>query len=451
MKKRRVADPLISQIELSLDLGQFISYSQSWDFVKDLEDTKNMIDDLIESGQVDRAVKLYEMFLSGCYEKIEEIDDSGGNLGMFFQDLFLAWVKARQKAGHAAEETVGDIHNWMENDDYGFCYDIEKEVAKVLNKEGFLLFREHFQDRFKKAFAPFESKKPKYIYDYPSGVFRNADILKDIYIAKRDVKAYLALCEKVGTTPKDCEQIASLQKSKRRYDDALVWAEKGLKLEKEREWGNQSSYTLTGIRQELFAKLGRGEDALESAWSEFKEYPSKHAYDRLTKYIPKNDLHHWHEKAIHEAKKTSLSGFVEICTETKEWDVLSEHIIAVENEKLEKISHYITEKAAKGLAKKHSQAAAKIFAALGMRIVQSGKSKYYQYALEHFRNAKAFYERAGCEQVWLSLVDRVRENHSRKYSFIGDFEEIVAGRAPESPESFEKRVRMRWKKQTSKC
>jgi hypothetical protein len=242
MKKKRNVDPLISQIELVLDLGQFISYNQSWDFVHDLEDTKNKIDDLMESGKADRAVRLYEMFLSGCYEKAEEIDDSGGNLGMFFQDLFLSWIKARQKAGRAAEETVGEILNWMENDDYGFCYDIEKEVAKVLNKAGFLLFRQHFQDRFEEAFAPFESKKARFIYDYPADVYLSANTLKDIYVAKKDVKAYLTLCEKVGTTPKDCEHIASLQKTKRHYEDALTWAEKGLKLEKEREWGNQSSY-----------------------------------------------------------------------------------------------------------------------------------------------------------------------------------------------------------------
>ena len=450
MKKKRNADPLISQIELVLDLGQFISYNQSWDFVHDLEDIKEKIDDLMESGEADRTVRLYEMFLSGCYEKVEEVDDSGGNLGMFFQDLFLSWITARQEAGHPAEETVGDILNWMENDDYGFCHDIEKEVAKVLNKAGFLLFRQHFQDRFEEAFAPFESRETRYIYDYPAAVYLSANTLKDIYVAKKDVKAYLALCEKVGTTPKDCENIASLQKTKRHYEDALIWTEKGLKLEKAREWGNQSSYQLTDIRQELFNKLGRREDALESAWTEFMEYPSKIGYDRLRKYVRKEDFRHWHEKAIQEAKKNSLSAFIEICTAAKDWGVLSEHIVDVETDELEKISHYTTEKAAKGLTRKHAQAAAKIYAALGMRIIKSGKSKYYGYALEHFRNSKKLYEKAGCEQMWLALVDRVRKDHSRKYSFIGDFEEIAAGHRPELPESFEKRAKKRWEKQTLK-
>jgi Tfp pilus assembly protein PilF len=85
---------------------------------------------------------------------------------------------------------------------WGIPNDIEKEVAKVLNNAGFFLFRQHFQDRFEEAFAPFESKEPKHIYDYPPDVYRNANILKDINVAKKDVKAYLALCDKVGTNPK---------------------------------------------------------------------------------------------------------------------------------------------------------------------------------------------------------------------------------------------------------
>jgi tetratricopeptide (TPR) repeat protein len=450
MKKKRNVDPLISQIELALDLGRFVSYNDSWDFVRSLEDAKTRIDALIEGREADRAVLLYELFLSGCYEKAEEIDDSGGDLGMFFQELFLAWITARQTAGRPAEETVGEILNWMENDDYGFCHKMEKEVGRVLNKEGFLLFRQHFQERFEEAFAPFKSKESRFIYDYPAGVYLSADTLKGIFVAKKDVKAYLGLCEKVGITPKDCEHIATLEKDKRQYADALTWAEKGLKLEKERKWGNQSSYALTDIRQELLNKLGRREDALGSAWSEFKKYPSKYGYDRLTKYVPKEDFRHWHEKAIQEAKKTSLSAFIEICTATKEWEVLSEHILDVGDDKLEQISHYTTEQAAKGLSRKYAQAAAKIYAALGMRIIRSGKSKYYHYALEHFRDAKKLYERARCDPMWLALVDRVRKDHSRKYSFIGDFEEIAASKHPKAPETFEKRARKRWKEQTLK-
>jgi hypothetical protein len=137
MGKRKKSDPLISALECALDLGEFIPYNRSWDFVRGLEEVKHKIDTLVKDGQAERAVSLYEIFLSGCYEKADEIDDSGGNLGMFFES--------------------------------------------------------------------------------------------------KDTHAYLALCERTGTTPKDCENIANIYKVKRKYQDALNWDEKGLKYGKNKQ------------------------------------------------------------------------------------------------------------------------------------------------------------------------------------------------------------------------
>jgi len=57
------------------------------------------------------------------------------------------------------------------------------------------------------------------------------------------------------------------------------------------------------------------------------------------------------------------------------------------------------------------------------------------------------YEKAGRDQQWMDLVERVRRNHSRKYSFIPDFEKIVAGCPQKKPESFKTRTLKRWKNQ----
>lgn len=43
------------------------------------------MDSLVELGEAERAVGLYEIFLSGCYEKADEIDDSDGDLGYTIQ------------------------------------------------------------------------------------------------------------------------------------------------------------------------------------------------------------------------------------------------------------------------------------------------------------------------------------------------------------------------------
>ncbi len=448
MRKRKKADPLILAFECVLGLGEFISYNRSWEFVRDLEDVKQKIDALVKDGQAERAVSLYEIFLSGCYEKADEIDDSGGNLGMFFEDLLCAWINARQKAKYDPEETVQNILRWIDNDDYGFCYEIERNVVKELNKKSVKLFETAIKSRFEKAISTVDIKKCKRISDYPFGVRENLSVLKIIYIESKDTNNYLALCKKTGTTPKDCENLANIYKAKRNYQNALNWVEKGLKLEKKGNWANQSSFRLTGLKQDLLNKLGRREDALDLAWTEFKMHPSKFSYEELMKFVVKKDVKHWHQKALGKAH-ASLSGFIDICVDTKEWHTLAEHVSSIDTELLENLSHYTTERAAKRLPKKYGLAAAKIYSALGLRILKKGKSKYYQYALEHFRNACKLYEKAGRDQLWLDLVERVRRDHSRKYSFIGYFEEIVDKRPLKKPESLEKRAQKRWKKQIS--
>lgn len=96
-----------------------------------------------DGGQAREAVELYETFLAGCYDKADEIDDSGGNLGDFFHGLFVSWIDARQRAGCPAKDTVGFVLRWIDRDNYGFCHDIEGDVAKVLDRRGLALFKTH--------------------------------------------------------------------------------------------------------------------------------------------------------------------------------------------------------------------------------------------------------------------------------------------------------------------
>ncbi len=360
MRKRKKSDPLISELEGALDLGEFVSYNRSWDFVQTLEEVKHKIDALVKDGQAERAVSLYEIFLSGCYEKADEIDDSGGNLGMFFENLFCSWIKARQKAKYDPAETVQNILRWMDNDGYGFCYEIERDMVKVLNKKSMRLFEAAIKSRFEKAYATDLQKKHTRVSDCSWEVRKNVSILKVIYVESKDTHAYLDLCESTGTTPKDCENIANIYKVKRKYQDALNWVEKGLKLEQKERWGNQSGFGLTGLKQDLLNNLGRREDAFSLAWADFLKHPSKFSYETLMKFVDTKDVKLWHQKALEKAKEASLSGFIDICVKTKEWDKLADHISSIDTEQLEELSHYTTERAAKGLAKIDGLAAAKI-------------------------------------------------------------------------------------------
>ena len=115
---------------------------------------------------------------------------------------------------------------------------------------------------------------------------------------------------------------------------------------------------------------------------------------------------------------------------------------------LEGLSHYDTEPAAEKLAGKDALAAAKLYRALGLRILQARKSRYYNAALAHFERARDLYLGAGQHSEWKTLADAVRKEHPRKSGFLSGFEQLVSGNAGRS-ESFAEQAREQWKRLTS--
>src|SRR5437899_958424 len=80
----------------------------------------------------------------------------------------------------------------------------------------------------------------------------------------------------------------------------------------------------------------------------------------------------WHERAMAAAEKADLGEFVSLCVKAKEWKRLAQRVHSATAEELESLSHYCTEPAANVLAKKDALAAAKLYRALALRIVNAG-------------------------------------------------------------------------------
>ncbi len=447
MLGRGISDSLVSEIEQELMPGRFVPYSDMHEFARDLEHVAEKIRALVENGEAKGAVGLYELFLAGAYEKMDECDDSGASLSMFWTDLFCDWVQARQAAECSAAETVRQILRWQENDDYGLCYGIEKDVARALNRDGYRLYARHFQDTVDQGLASLPEPHPGAIFEYDNSIRLPALSLKDIYEARHDVKSYARLCERLGLSPKDCERLAEMEMAKKRWDRALMWVEKGLALEPIRDWHNEDSFALELKKPEILSKLGRRDESLALAWADFEEHASEYGYERLMQYVPESERKEWHERAIEVAGRGDLGGFMAICTETKEWSRLASRIHTTPHGEFEELGHYHLEPAAEGLAWQDMPAAAKLYRALGFHILSSKKSKYYDAAHSHFRHARDLYRKAGLEAEWESVVNAVRADHSRKYRFMPGFERLLAGEAESRP-SFAEKARNRWSKQT---
>jgi tetratricopeptide (TPR) repeat protein len=447
MNKPSKKDPLIGEIGRELLPGQFFGRDDVSDLVTNLDAMNRQVGDLVKAGEAVRAVRLYEVLLAGVYAKIEEADDEC-DLAMLFHRLACGWIRSRQAAGLPGEETIRQLLNWMKNDNYGFCYGIEKEVIQALDRQGRRLFIGHFQQLVEKALPALAHGSPKAIFDYENDVRLPAMSLKDIYQSLCDAPAYAALCGQLGFSPRDCERLAEMEISKKHWAGALEWAEKGIALEPARDWRNESGHSLKELNPKILLQLGRKEDALALAWSEFQENPGEFTYEELMRYTPGSGKAAWHEKAMAAAASANIGEFISLCVRAKEWEQLGQRVHSAKPVELEALSHYCTEPAAKALAKKDPLAAAKLYRALGLRILGVGKSRYYDAALDHFEKARNLYCGAGQISDWEALAGIVRKAHSQKRGFLTAFEQIASGKS-QRPPSFAEQAQEQWKRLAS--
>jgi tetratricopeptide (TPR) repeat protein len=424
-------------IESTLRPGRFIGWRQGASFLQGLYEAEHEIKALV-AGNPERAVCLYETLIAACNMKANEIDDSDGEFGTFVGGLLCGWIQARQAAAADADKTAETLLSWMENDDYGFCNDLKSEAAKVLDRAGLASFERAVRVRFESACV-----KPK---ERVGGYYRDSwgQVLRSIYAQQRNIEKYLALTAQTSLTQADCEVVATIFQAKRKPNEALAWLDRGIEMD---TFGSSLSvvgYRLPQLRRELLAKLGRESEALDSAWAAFLANPSRFTYDELLSYVPKAERASWHEKEMEASEHASLSSLIELWLSVKEIERLADRLNRASDHELERLSHYATEPAAKRIARTHPAIAAKVFRALCVRILNAGKSKYYDEALANIEAARKCYLAAGLDELWRKTSTEIRRDHYRKYGFMPGFEEIVAGKRALPQPSFLDSARAQW-------
>ena len=158
--------------------------------------------------------------------------------------------------------------------------------------------------------------------------------------------------------------------------------------------------------------LGRGDEALEAAWADFRKHPSKFTYDDLMQFVPKTERTAWHEKAL-------MPRVEPTCT---------------------RCSNFFHRNEGNGTI---GRPGARLWRAQGMRIVNAKKSKYYDAALSNFERARDCYQRAGLATEWEKTVRRACALHYRKTGFIGGFQALAAGAKRSKRPSFLERAKTR--------
>ena len=419
-------------IERALLPGTFVSHRRTHEFIRDLEEIGTKLGELTGTAPA-LAAELHATFVAACHEKADELDDSSGMFGQFVEELFEGWMRARMAAGADPDDTARLLAAWMDDDPYGFCMNLDRVAAKVMNAMHLKAFVQVARTSVAEA-APDDG----HTAGYPRR--RWTATLKRLLTACGDAASYLDVC---GGEPDaaDCLNLAAIHRRRRRPEDALGWAERGLRLEGP---GGRLSYELEKCRRELLSRLGRSEELLAISWRAFERHPSLYTYKDLMEAVPREQRGKWREKALAASAGGTLESVLGLLLELGEDPRLEARVAAASEEQLEALGHYTIEPIAKRLHDASPAQAARLHWALAAGILTAGKSQAYPYALEHLARARDAYVAAGQTDAWEQLSSELAQRHRRKPSFMPGFERVLAGESGrESTPSLIERARRR--------
>lgn len=440
-------DPMEGDLEAAFCPKRFVRYEEGTSFLSTLTSLQRRIGDLVVVDPT-RASMLFETLLAGCHAKADEVDGSSGQFGEFVAGLFGAWVAARQASGAATGETIRRLLACLDDDPHGFASRIERTIVDAFDRCGLAEFRRALEARLASATEPKPATaEGAAIRSAESERRRCGEILRAIHVRSGDVEAYAELCRATALSADDCRQIATMLHARNDSVDALDWIERGSALLRAGSHGWSGEYALSKLKREVLVGLGRNEEAIAQAWTDFRAGPSTYTYETLLALVPASERTAVHAEAIDAAERASLAVLIPLWIATREVDRLLARVSAMTDDALEAESHGTLEPAAAAIEPDHPAIAARVHRALGMRILASRKSKYYDEALLHFDAAKRCYARANLEAAWRDVVMSVRRDHYRK-SVISGFERVVAGVRPPEKRSFLDEARDHWRRRT---
>ena len=138
--------------------------------------------------------------------------------------------------------------------------------------------------------------------------------MRVIYQHQGDVKAYLDFAQGTGLTAEDCLVLAEMLMAQDKPEAALSSVERGLNPDAKKPSEMMAAYGLARLKREILMKLGRGREALDGAWANYREHPSKFSYDELMKYVPEAERAVWHAKALEAATEGDLHSVILSCS-----------------------------------------------------------------------------------------------------------------------------------------
>ncbi len=277
----------------------FIDYREAYDYAQGIDEVVDSIEGLLKAGHAPEVIALAETALARVEAAMGSVDDSDGCMGSILERLQTLHLKACKAAKPEPVALAERLFAWELGTSFDTFYDAGKTYASVLGTEGLARHRELLES----AWARLPALKPGSREDRYGKRHALTRMMEALAERSGDLDARVAVLRRDLADPWSFLKIAKLCREAGRHDEALDWAERGVKA-----FPGRTDARLREFLAEEYHRRGRHPEAMKLAWTAFSELPGLDRYQALKKHADQDrSWAQWREKAL-ALLREQLSG-----------------------------------------------------------------------------------------------------------------------------------------------
>lgn len=284
-------------IDNAVHAGDFVDYRSMHGYAQGIEEVIETVTELLKEGHAAEVIELTEHALAAVEEAIQSVDDSDGHMGGIFERLQEIHHAACEQAKPDPEVLAERLFAWGLRTDWDTFYGAAARYADVLGEKGLAMYRQLAETEW--ACVPVLKPGRDDSEGYGKR-FRITHIMETLARQSGDTEALVAIKSRDLSHAYAYLRIAEIYKQARQHDQALEWAERGV-----RAFPQRTDSRLREFLADEYHRRKRYDEAMALIWAEFCEAPDLDRYQKLKAHADRIDQWtDWRQRALALTRET---------------------------------------------------------------------------------------------------------------------------------------------------
>jgi uncharacterized Zn finger protein len=248
----------------------FVDWREVGTYAGNIDQVADSLAELLQPESAAMLVGLAEHAIEKIENALEQVDDSNGEIGNIVYRLGELHLKACAMAKPEPTALAERLFRFETTLPFGLCSFDAATYRTPLGKEGLRRYRQLAEAEWRKIKPRTDDKG----YDAHRAAITR--IMERLAEASGDVDELVAIMAKDLSSSYRYHAIAEILAKAKRHDEALGWAERGLKAFPDRPHNDLRDFLVSA-----YLKRKRNDEALQLTWIQFEERPGLEPYEKL--------------------------------------------------------------------------------------------------------------------------------------------------------------------------